>query len=179
MTSKQKAFCKHYIACKFNASEAARRAGYSPHRVNVTSSQLLANPNIQSELDRLVKKEFSMLDRQALMMFKTIAHACQFDLRSAVSWGPSGVILKDSDSLEQMDALMISEVSETITKDGGSQKIKTISKERAWEMMAKITNLLDTDKLIVKGESNDKKTNKDTKERIAFLLDKRGVSDRS
>ena len=29
LTGKQRAFCEHYIACCFNATEAARRAGYS------------------------------------------------------------------------------------------------------------------------------------------------------
>lgn len=177
LTGKQKAFCRHYIACSFNASEAARKAGYSPHRVNVTSSQLLANPSIQKELDSIVKAEFSSLDRQALSMLKTLVHASQFDIRKAVKWGPHGVTLKESDSLELMDALMISEVSETITKDGGSQKIKTVSKEKVWEMLSKITGLIEPEKFIVKEDNSESKSRKETKERLAYLLEKRNGTD--
>lgn len=177
MTPKQKAFCKHYISCGFNASEAVRKAGYAEKNANVTGSQLLANPNIQKELDRLVKMEFSNLDRQALAMFQVIAHAVKFDLRNAVSWGPNGVELKDSESLDPMDALMISEVSETITKDGGSQKIKTVSKEKAWEMMAKITNLIEPEKLVVDRTDKEFEDRKSRKERLSYLLEKRNASD--
>jgi len=167
----------YYISTKFNASEAARRAGYSPHKVNVTSSQLLANPSIQEEISRLIKKEFSSLEREAFELLRTLKHACVFDLRKAVEWGPNGVTLKDSNSLDAMDALMISEVSETITKDGGSQRIKTVSKEKAWEMMAKITNLIEPEKLVVKNDDEKSYNNEDRKERIAYLLEKRNAPD--
>lgn len=61
LTVKQRRFVKAYLDDPSNTSEAMRKAGYSPHRVNVTAAQQLAKPSIQevlspflAELQRLV-----------------------------------------------------------------------------------------------------------------------------
>lgn len=48
LTRKQQVFIDEYLQC-FNASEAARRAGYTS-KANVIGSQLLANPSISAEV---------------------------------------------------------------------------------------------------------------------------------
>ena len=55
LTDKQKMFCAEYII-DFNATRAAIEAGYSEKTANVTSSQYLAKPSIQEEINRLMKK---------------------------------------------------------------------------------------------------------------------------
>jgi phage terminase small subunit len=146
VNTRQKAFVKHYIACGYNASEAARLAGYSPKRVHVHAARLLANASVQAELQKQLRAVLNNLDEAGAKLLRLIEHACRFDLRRAVEWGPGGIRLKDCEDLKDLDALMITEVSETIGKYGSSTKIKTISKEKAWEMMAKFTKLIDSDR---------------------------------
>lgn len=49
LTGKQRMFCEHYIACCFNATEAARRAGYadtSDIGLSVRGNELLRNVKV-------------------------------------------------------------------------------------------------------------------------------------
>jgi phage terminase small subunit len=50
LTNKQRAFVEHYLVC-WNASEAARRAGYSKKNANVVGPRLLANVGINAEIE--------------------------------------------------------------------------------------------------------------------------------
>ena len=58
LTNKQIAFVEHYLAC-WNASEAARRAGYRG-KANVSGPRLLANESIQAYIQaRLTELKMS------------------------------------------------------------------------------------------------------------------------
>ena len=65
MTPKQKAFADYYIETG-NATEAAKRAGYSPKGAKVTGAQLLTNPNlsqyIKERMDAADKKRIASAD---------------------------------------------------------------------------------------------------------------------
>lgn len=52
-TDRQRAFVEHYCQC-WNASEAARRAGYSAKTAQEQSSRLLAQPNMQAAIQKRV-----------------------------------------------------------------------------------------------------------------------------
>ena len=47
--NRRQAFIEYYLTC-WNGTEAARRAGYSPHTANEQAAQLLANVSIQSAI---------------------------------------------------------------------------------------------------------------------------------
>ena len=51
LTGKQATFLAEYLKC-WNASEAARRAGYSVHTANEQGSRLLANVSISAAIER-------------------------------------------------------------------------------------------------------------------------------
>ena len=52
LNTRQMAFCRNYVQGA-SGSEAYRRAGYSPRRADAGAAQILKNPNIQAEVDRL------------------------------------------------------------------------------------------------------------------------------
>lgn len=54
-----------------------------------------------------------------------------------MSWGPDGVKLIDSSRLDDDAAAMVCEVSETVTKDGGSIRVKLNDKGGALEKLGK------------------------------------------
>lgn len=49
LTTKQRAFVEHYLTC-WNASEAARRAGYAGSRANQAGQEYLSKPDIQAAI---------------------------------------------------------------------------------------------------------------------------------
>lgn len=51
LSNKQKVFCAEYVKC-WNASEAARRAGYSTRNADVIGSRLLVNVGISEVISR-------------------------------------------------------------------------------------------------------------------------------
>lgn len=56
LTPMQKLFCAYYVADpEFNATRAATEAGFSANSAKVKACQLLQQPNIQAEVDRLSK----------------------------------------------------------------------------------------------------------------------------
>ena len=64
LTGKQQAFVDAYITCGFNATEAARRAGYSGDdtAMRVIGARNLANVNIRSEIDGLLSERLMSRD---------------------------------------------------------------------------------------------------------------------
>lgn len=54
LNEKQKAFCEHYAAC-LNATEAAKRAGYSEKTSYSIGQRLLKNVEIQNYIQQLTK----------------------------------------------------------------------------------------------------------------------------
>lgn len=54
MTNQQRVFVEHYLKC-WNASEAARRAGYKS-KANVIGSELLAIPSIQTLIQERLRE---------------------------------------------------------------------------------------------------------------------------
>ena len=51
MTEKQKNFCDEFILTQGNASQAARRAGYSEMSCRVTANRLLNNGKVRAAID--------------------------------------------------------------------------------------------------------------------------------
>ena len=68
LTKKRALFAKEFMLDR-NASQAAIRAGYTPHRANQAGYQLLTNNDIQEEISRLMSEKNKELDwsREAIL----------------------------------------------------------------------------------------------------------------
>lgn len=64
LTEKQKMFCKYYIV-DLNATDAARKAGYSKKTANRIASENLTKLVIHNEIQRLLKKRSEKLEIKA------------------------------------------------------------------------------------------------------------------
>lgn len=71
LTRKQQLFIDYYLQ-SFNASEAARRAGYSESRARITGSELLSNSNISEQIQSRLD-EVHMSANEALKLQADIA----------------------------------------------------------------------------------------------------------
>ncbi|MET0753606.1 MAG: terminase small subunit [Pyrinomonadaceae bacterium] len=116
LTGKQKAFCEHYLAdAKFNASEAARLAGYSEKTAGSIGHALLKNVEILAYMRELTAAN-GVNEFQTLHELKDVAYS---DWRDHVS------IIYDNDGNEKECILML--------KD----------KVKALEILARIQKLMD------------------------------------
>lgn len=136
LTLKQQRFCAEYIV-DLNGSAAARRSGYSAHTAGQTADKLLKKAEIQAEIIRLNEQRQKATGINAERTLLEIGRLAFGDPRSVMEWGPWGVRLKESKELTADEAAMVSEVSQTTSKDGGSIKLKVWSKPDALQMLGR------------------------------------------
>ena len=78
LSSKQKRFALEYVKCG-NASEAARTAGYTNHRSEQAAYQLLQNPWVKAEVDRLqakLEREGEVDAKYVIRNLKAVVERC-------------------------------------------------------------------------------------------------------
>lgn len=80
LTRRQRLFANYYIACN-NASEAARRAGYSEKGANVTSSNLLSKINITEYIKIKTASLLAEIKENQLSTLRTIQNCAHFDIK--------------------------------------------------------------------------------------------------
>ena len=127
-----------------NATAAALEAGYSKGVAPTKGHRLLEDEGVRKLIKAgLEAKEY----RSGITADRIEAEiaAIAFSKPTAVmSWGPGGVILKDSESLGPEDIAIVAEVSETKANEkggGGQLKLKLHDKMKALELLAKIRGL--------------------------------------
>lgn len=65
------------------------------------------------------------------------------DARDLFEWGPDGVVIKPSDKLTDAQAYAVVEVTQTVTKDGGTIRVKMADKQAALMNLARLQGLLE------------------------------------
>lgn len=70
-------------------------------------------------------------------VLREISRIARGGMHRVATWGPGGVILRDSTGLDEETSATVAEVSESKTKDGGSLRIKLHSKLDALDKLAK------------------------------------------
>jgi phage terminase small subunit len=148
MTPKQQRFVKEYLI-DLNATQAAIRSGYSKRTANEQGARLLANASVKAAIDRGMKKIAERCDITAEKVLREISLVAFANMKTFTKWGPSGVEIMDSGGLTKDQSAAIAEVSETVTKEGGSKRVKLHDKLKALELLGKHL-ILFTDKLEVK-----------------------------
>lgn len=140
LTDRQEQFCQLYTVY-WNATRAAKEAGYSEHTAMEQGYQLLQKPSVKKRIDELSEhalKEVGISRQRILLELSRIAFGSMHDL---ASWNESGVRFKPSDELSPDDASCVAEVSETVTESGGSLKIKRFDKVKALELLGRYQKL--------------------------------------
>jgi phage terminase small subunit len=121
LNTRQKAFIDHYVILK-NASEAAKKAGYSAKGLNVAGSTLLANPNIRAEVDRRLGKQAEKLEITAEMVRAEMAKLAFANMQDFMKVGPDGAPVTDFSSLTRDQAAALQSITVEEFTDGRSDK---------------------------------------------------------
>ena len=152
LNEKQATFVQEYLI-DLNATQAAIRAGYSPRTAEQQGMRLLRDARVKEAVQKAMQERNQRVEISQDRILEELARIAFGDLRDAVTWGPSGVSLKDSAELTEDQAAAISEVGETVTKEGGSTRIKRHDKVKAIELLMRHKGMLN-DKLNINGELN-------------------------
>lgn len=136
MTPKQRRFVEEYLV-DLNATQAAKRAGYSARSARVTGYRLLQNSAVAAAVAKAQDKRTARTQVSADRVVTELAKVAFGDPRRLLSWGPDGVVLRDSSELTEAEAALVSEVSETRTAAGGTRKVKLHCKLTALNALGK------------------------------------------
>lgn len=152
LNEKQATFVREYLI-DLNATQAAIRAGFSKKSAARYAVELLNKTHIAEAIKRAMQERNQRVEISQDRILEELSRIAFGDLRDAVTWGPAGVNLKESADLTDEQAAAIAEVGETVTKDGGSTRIKRHDKVKALELLMRHKGMLN-DKLNIGGELN-------------------------
>ena len=152
LTEKQATFVQEYLI-DLNATQAAIRAGFSPGSAARYAVDLLNKTHVAEAIRTAMQERNRRVEISQDRILEELARIAFGDLRDAVTWGKEGVKLKESAELTEDQAAAISEVGETVTKEGGSTRIKRHDKVKALELLMRHKGMLN-DKLNINGELN-------------------------
>ena len=154
LTEKEKIFCREYVY-DWNATRAAKVAGYSEKTANVIGCENLTKPYIQAEVERVQKdlektsgiSRQKVLDEYMKIAFSSIAHLHN-------TW----IDRKEFESLTDSQKACISEIATRVKKIGTSVvdteeiKIKLYDKQKALESISKMLGYNEPDKIKMQQE---------------------------
>ena len=150
LNTRQERFAAEYSVDQ-NGAAAARRAGYSKKNARISASQLLTNVNVRETIEENIEttlKKLGITRERIMKEYRRLAFA---NNKKVMTWGPNGVLLKDSDKLSREDSAAVAEVSETTSKDGGSLRLKMHDKKGALDALAKMSRMF-VEKIEVTGK---------------------------
>ena len=176
MNQKRLKFVHHYTSdeCFLNGTQAAIKAGYSPKTAKVQGSRLLTYADVRALVEKRVRESLEKTDMLTAQWLKKVKMLIDFDMREVATWGADGVRFKQSDEISDEAAYAITEIGETVTKDGGSIKLKTVSKDKALDMLGKFLALYTENRVnLTPGDATLDMGRKERQARIAELNEKR------
>lgn len=134
LPSRMKRFADSYME-QGGIKMAAIAAGYSPKTASSIGWRLIRREDVQayikaeSEYDQITT---GITRRNWLLQQKVVGYS---DISDYMEFGPDGVTLKKSDEIPPDLLKAISEISETVTKDGGTVRFKLHNKLDALKMI--------------------------------------------
>lgn len=137
LTPQQEAFCQEYVI-NHNATEAAIKAGYSAKAARAVSSRLLTKANVKAYVNALHEKvaERTGIDAaKVLEQYIKIAFGSIYDIID-----PNTGELKPG-----ADGSLIQSMTVKVRDTGTERSVKTVSKDKALEVLAKFTGLVKDD----------------------------------
>ena len=130
LTPKQAAFVREYLI-DLNATQAAIRAGYSPASASFTGWDNLRKPAIAAAVARAQQERIWRTEVTQDRVVRELAAIGFSDMGHYASWGSGGVVLNESEELTEEQTRAVAEVSETVTKEGGTIRFKLHDKRAA------------------------------------------------
>lgn len=142
LNPKQKRFAQEYIV-DFNATDAAKRAGYSERTAGSQAHDLLKKPEILTAIHAAMQKRDKRVEISQDRILLELSRIAFGDLRDILTWNGRIITLTDSKELSADSAAALAEVAETAA---GALKVKRHDKVKALELLMRHKGMLN-DKL--------------------------------
>jgi phage terminase small subunit len=110
LNDKQIAFTRFYIN-DFNATKAAKRAGYSEKTCESQGSTLLRNPKVQAEIRRLIEEKEGSYEIERKGVLNELAKIAFSDISNLCSWSNDGIDYIDSKKLMKKHTASIKKIT--------------------------------------------------------------------
>jgi len=137
LTPKQERFVGEYLT-DLNATQAAIRAGYSRKRASEYGYQLLKKTTVQKAVQKAQEQWSKRVQINQDRVLRELGAIRFSNIADFVSWDSKGVTLKDSTQLTPEQSICVSEVFETVTRDGSrTVRLKLHRKEKALELIGR------------------------------------------
>lgn len=137
LTPKQARFVSEYMI-DLNATQAAIRAGYSKATAYAIGHENLKKPEVARAIDQALADQPGITRTRIVDELSRVAFANAGDF---FEWGPDGVVVKSSENLTEEQRAAVAEVSQTVTKEGGTIRLKLADKLGALEKLGKAVKL--------------------------------------
>ena len=154
LTDMQERFVGEYLI-DYNASAAARRAGYSPKTHGAQSAALMKNPAVRARIDIGIKEMRERLGICAMNAWQELARAAFFDVRKALDKNDQVLPVHEMDE-DTASALIFS--SRTLK---GGEKVTSLRQP------SRLTALLALERRFAREEEIERQVLKDEAERQA------------
>ena len=137
LTAKQQTFVEEYLL-DLNATQAAIRAGYSKKTARFIGCENLTKPNIAAAVASAMQERSARVQLEADDVLRHLKAIALSNICNYLSYGPNGVVLKDSRGLTDVQSAAIEEVAETVgSKDRRTVTFKLHDKVKAIDMAMK------------------------------------------
>lgn len=134
LTPKQEKFVEEYLV-DLNATQAALRAGYSENTAYSIGFENLKKPEIQAAIQSARNKLSKRTGITVEMVVAELARIGFSNIGHYLSFNESGVNMHSSDMMNEDALRCISEVSQTVTAEGGTVKFKLHDKQAALDKL--------------------------------------------
>jgi phage terminase small subunit len=141
LTEKQKAFVAEYLV-DLNATQAARRAGYSEKTAHVIAHENLSKPEIQSEIAKAQEERSIRTGITQDRVLQELARIGFSDLRKVMA--SSGNLLEPQEWDDDTAPFIAS--MEIVTKPGGlnadgQREVEHVAKIKAWDKVSALEKM--------------------------------------
>ena len=168
LTAKQQVFVEEYLV-DLNATQAAIRAGYSKKTARFIGCENLTKPNIAAKIAELQAERARRVGVEADEVLEHLNAIATSSIADYLSFGPKGVVLKDSRGLTDGQSAAIEEVVETMGSKGRrTVTFKLHDKAKAINMAMKHLGLYTAEK---QGHSFSDEANAAIDEAIRGIMD--------
>lgn len=116
-TERQLAFIREYLV-DLNATEAARRAGYSKTGASSIAQALLRNPRVASAIEAAKARRAGKNRVTADRVMEELGRMAFANMRDYVDWGPKGIRLRDKTLLAEDETAAVADI-----EDKGNGKV--------------------------------------------------------
>jgi len=134
LTERQRRFVEQYLICG-NASEAARRAGYSALSCKSAASQLTRSPRVAAALQAAKAARAQRTHIDAVRVLEEVARLSFVDLASLIDWSGEELRLRAPDEIAPEDRAALAQVTLSATKSGKRVTVKLFDKLRALQLL--------------------------------------------